>query len=854
MPDAVLIGRRRELAWLSDAADEARSGRGGLVLICGEAGVGKTHLVQAALRDPLRGAAQPLGTPAYGPVAGALRAGLRRDAKALDCVGPLREHLAVVLPELGPRASATDRPTVFEAVRHALECCAPALMLLDDLQWSDGATLELLAALAPSLHELPLLIVGAYRSDEVGRGHPLRRLRADLRRARVLRELPLPPLDAQDTARLAATVLGSEPSPELARVLYDRTQGVPFFVEELAAALHEGGDDASIPETIRDAVLLRTAGLSATARAAAEAAAVAGADFPLEVALDELLELGLIEETEPGRGTFRHALVRGAIYEDIQRARRRALHAELAARLAAEHAPSAAIAAHLLAAGEQERARDAFLTAATELEAVHAHRDAACAALQGLDLRRDLQALDLYAHCAGLAGDLAEATRALREAAALRRAPGDAAALAATLRQLAGLHELQGDRERARTARAEAATAFAAAGLRAEAAVERLRLGGYAQSAGRHGEAVELAMAAGVERVDLRARALGLEGVARAKRGEFDAGVAQIQAGLSLALEHDLTAEAAELYQRLATALESAADYGEARAVLTTAVGLCEGGLEHTCLSCLAYVLRELGEWDEAIELCRELGAGEDRPDDALVADGMLGSLLAFRGDARQAQPLLERALATAARLDVVSIGVDGAASLGWIAAYAGDITTATAHFRTVLERWERSEDHHYAVWGLRCAVPVFTAAGDVARARACAQALSAIAASTGHADALAAFAHALGEIALNEGDADAAADRLTRALELHQDLDIPFERAQIALRAGVALAASGDREAAVARLDEAHKLARRLQSRPLATAVADQLVELGEPLEARVGRRAAAPTRAAGSHAASWR
>ena len=118
---------------------------------------------------------------------------------------------------------------------------APALVLLDDLQWSDGATLELLAALAAPLRELPMLVVAAYRSDEVGRGHPLRRLRADLRRGRLLRELIVAPLDAAASAALAERELGAAPSPRLADALYDRTQGVPFFVQELAAALQAGG-------------------------------------------------------------------------------------------------------------------------------------------------------------------------------------------------------------------------------------------------------------------------------------------------------------------------------------------------------------------------------------------------------------------------------------------------------------------------------------------------------------------------------------------------------------------------------------------------------------------------------------
>ena len=123
------------------------------------------------------------------------------------------------------------------------------------------------------------------------------------------------------------------------------------------------------------------------------------------------------------------------------------------------------------------------------------------------------------------------------------------------------------------------------------------------------------------------------------KGGEFDAGMETIRAGLSLALEHELTLEAAEVYQRLGTAHEIAGDYGGARSALSTAMGFCEATgaerMEHACLSCMAYVLRELGDWDRAVELSDELrfpGAGADA---TLVADGMLGSIHAFRGEAR---------------------------------------------------------------------------------------------------------------------------------------------------------------------------------------------------------------------------
>ena len=109
----------------------------------------------------------------------------------------------------------------------------PAAMLLDDLQWSDEATLEMLAALAPPLRELPLLIVAAYRTDELPRAHPLRRLRHDLRRDRALDEISLGTLTERRPPSWSAGRSGAPPSPRLVSPLHDRTGGVPFFVEEL---------------------------------------------------------------------------------------------------------------------------------------------------------------------------------------------------------------------------------------------------------------------------------------------------------------------------------------------------------------------------------------------------------------------------------------------------------------------------------------------------------------------------------------------------------------------------------------------------------------------------------------------
>jgi ATP/maltotriose-dependent transcriptional regulator MalT len=302
---------------------------------------------------------------------------------------------------------------------------------------------------------------------------------------------------------------------------------------------------------------------------------------------------------------------------------------------------------------------------------------------------------------------------------------------------------------------------------------------------------------------------------------------------------------AAEVYQRLGTAREIAGDYGGARDALATAVGFCEtdGGdsMEHTCLSCMAYVLRELGDWERAAELCEELRYPGAEADVTLVADGVLGAILAFRGDLTAARPLLARCLATASHLDVVSMGVDSAAALAWLEELEGDRETAGDHCRYLLDRWERSEDHHYAVWGLRWAACFSARTHSLDRARACTEALSTIATRTGHPDVLAALAHALGETALAAGHVDGAVEQIGRAAELHESLDIPFERAQIQLRAGVALAAVGRRDEALERYRMAYACARRLGADPLSAEVAQQVTSLGESIERLLGRRAAA-------------
>src|SRR6478672_10165110 len=166
-----LVAREAEGARLDRALQDAGRGRGGLLLLSGEAGVGKTRLAEelagGASGPVLAGRARQGAAAAYGPVVAALRSLLRGRPDALDGCGPLRPHLALILPELGDPAPAGDGATLVEAVHAALAHIArdaPALVLLDDLQWSDDATIALLATLAEPLGRLPVLVVAGYRS------------------------------------------------------------------------------------------------------------------------------------------------------------------------------------------------------------------------------------------------------------------------------------------------------------------------------------------------------------------------------------------------------------------------------------------------------------------------------------------------------------------------------------------------------------------------------------------------------------------------------------------------------------------------------------------------------------------
>ena len=887
LPVTALIGRERETAELESLIAAARDGHGAVVLVAGEAGFGKSRLVDeaaaASALTVLTGASRQGALSPYAAVVAALRTLLRADPGALRDLGPLTGFLTPLLPELGRSSVGGDSATLLEAFRetfHALARAGPIVLVLDDLHWSDDATLSLLPALADGIDELGLLVLGVYRSDELPRGHPLRRVRRELRRVGPLRELVLEPLAAPDTGAVAAAVLGSPLTPALAALVHERTHGIPFFVEELCAALVasnrlvldngrvalEGGSDLPVPESVRDAVLVRVSELSGAARTTLDVAAVCGYEVELELVvelagengIDEVLAAGMLREAAPGRAVFRHALTREALYADVPWTRRRTLHRLLGERLELRRAPPLAVGEHWLAAREFHRACPALAAAMSEFCAIHAYRDALAVGRRAMDVWPDgldelgrLLLIEEIGRCAQIAGALPEAVSAWREVADRRSLAGDAAGTAEAERSLAMTYELQGSVELAQTTRRAAARNFARAGRHADAAGELLSTAAHLDSAGSLGAALEvvekaLEEARASERPDLEARALGIAGTVQAKLGRVDAGLELARAGLTLALDNDASTAAVSVYQHVANVLENAGNYRAAWDTYQEAYEYCDtrgaDAAAQVCLVCLAFILVHTGDWTKALELDRSILASPHSPTGVrMAAKQHFGLIAAARGDSRTARRNLNESGAYAERHERQRMEVWDAMGQGWVDELEGAVDAAVERCRFILARWGASESIHYPVPALRWATTFLATHGCDADARACAAALARLAGATVNPEALAALAHALGEISLLDDDAEQASTHFEHALGVLGRLELPYETAQAKLRAGVALVRAGRREPGIERMTDAYRIARKLGARPFAARVAGELAALGEQVERRLGRRAAA-------------
>src|SRR5579884_1116451 len=414
LPAAGLVARTAELQEMTAALVEAAAGAGRLVFLSGEAGVGKTRLAQeVTLEARNRGFLVATGrsyeareTVAYYPFLEALsRLYVAAPAAVRQTIPTRWPYLARLLPETSlPVPARSDQPEedqerLFWAVHGFLQTIAaetPLALFLDDLHWADGSTLLLLSHLARQMRTARLFLLATYRDTDLPRRHLLASLVNDLARERVATRIALRGLSGDETGRLVAASIGEpEVSSELADLLHRRTEGNPFFIEEVVRALVEHGDvyrteggwerrdldQIEIPETIRAVIERRVARLGEATQEVLSVAGVLGQEFRFEAlvsmldpaldaetAIDEACQADLIRESGVDVYAFNHALTQAALYAGLPARRQRRLHlaaGETLIALAGEGRSQAAaeIAWHFLQGGDTARALEYSLLA-----------------------------------------------------------------------------------------------------------------------------------------------------------------------------------------------------------------------------------------------------------------------------------------------------------------------------------------------------------------------------------------------------------------------------------------------------------------------------------------------------------
>jgi DNA-binding SARP family transcriptional activator len=477
----VFVGRQRELAALSTALEDALAGRGKVVLIAGEPGIGKSRLADEVIRDAEARGARVLigrcweagGAPAYWPWVQSLRTYIRETAPdtlraqlgagATD-IAQLLPELRELFPEL-PEPAAPEsegaRFRLFEAVSSFLRNAAqlrPLVVTLDDLHAADEPSLLLLRLVGREMANSRLLLVCAYRDVDPTLGHALSAAEAELVREPQTTRLALTGLHEPDVAQYIELSTGVHPPPELAGAIHHETEGNPFFIGGVVQLLDDEGrlseSDASvrIPPEVRAVIGERVGRLSERCRTLLVPAAVIGREFGLddlaalsEVSADEVLDVlheamaeRVVDEVPgtPGRLRFGHALIRDTLYDDLTPARRIQLHRQAGEALEALYSSDiephlAELARHFLAAapaGPTDKAaeygRRAGDRAATQLAYEEAVRHYKTALTLADDQVARCELLLALGDAQGRVGDTPAAQQSFRDATDLAEALG----------------------------------------------------------------------------------------------------------------------------------------------------------------------------------------------------------------------------------------------------------------------------------------------------------------------------------------------------------------------------------------------------------------------------------------------
>jgi predicted ATPase len=644
-----MVGRDAALeAALSAYGVAGTSGR--TVAVEGEAGVGKSRLISEILGAMPEDAVsiEVTGHPgeaglAYAIVADVLRATLRI-LHAADLEPRVRSEIARLVPDVhledDPAVPALDQPgaraAFFDAIGSVLAATlegeSPGALALDDLQWADEASVDLISFLAHRVPQRRFLLLLAWRSEEVGPGHRLPSLMTDLRRDGIGIDIRLERLDAAGVRSLAAA--GGVDDPELARRLFEETEGLPFFIVEYL-------DPSTGPQAIiagaRDLLATRLARTSETGRQVLSAAAVLGGPFDADLlrdtsgrteeetigAVEELVAIGLLREPRDNADgyAFSHDKMRELVYEDAGPARRRSLHRRAAdalrARLrrAESIPPHAAIGMHLQSAGAEHEAAIAFKAAGDHARSLFANEDALrhyeAALALGTDLASELH--EAIAAVQTLLGDYVSAVMSYERAAASATASqlADLEVKIAEVHQRAGRLDLAEMHHRSALEAADEGDASLRSWIAADRSLTARRRGDVTEARRLAEEGLRLAEATADAQALARVR--NTLGVIEIADGRVAAAIEHLEQSLVASEESEDPSARIAALNNLASAHRLGGDIPQALIYARSALELCsQQGDRHreaALHSNIADLLHATGRPDEAMVHLKEAAA-----------------------------------------------------------------------------------------------------------------------------------------------------------------------------------------------------------------------------------------------------
>ena len=763
-PESQIVGRVDQLNRLAGLLDEVVSDGSRFVLIGGDAGSGKTSVVQAfaaqlgrSLADRqaqlVYGQCVPLGGDGlpYAPVAGALRelVELHGREQILNWAGAGRVALGALLPDLttAPPDADSLRLQLFEATARLCERASesgPLVLVMEDIHWSDESTRHLLRFLVRALSEAPVLVIATYRTDELTRRHPLRPFLAEMGRIPGVVRLEVPSLERAEVAELLTHLLGHPPSAVVTDLVHRRSEGIPYFVTELASSAARGCVD--MPDTLRDALSVRISTLSDTAVDTLRLAAVAGnrvdhelleavsprTSAELEADLREAVDASVLVADETGYA-FRHALLREVVHDDMLPGQHARLHARCAQQLE-ERPELAGDTAALEIAHHWSAAHNVTKAFTWSIRAAGSQRQTRQAAAHFETLKLYERALELWDQvpdAVEIAGPhvtvLDQAMAAARDAGEIERALVLAeAALAETgpddllgrIRRLAATGELRCSLMKPGSVEAltEAAALLPDDAPPKFSALVSEQLARITLLAGR--DAIEVARAAvqaavGSGSVTIEANARNTLGVGLVNRGHEEEGLAELRRAGELGRDNARTM--LRYFVNYSDALTNVGRYADAVQVALNGIEVAGTlGLERSLGAMLvgnaAEPLLALGEWSRAEKMMERALELDPPAHQYAQLQLLLAWLRLWQGDLEQADALLTqfRGLLVG---DVAAPQYAGLVS--WIdtelAMATGDLERAWHNVERALQDWE--------LYGVAAQYPLLRVGAAAARA-----------------------------------------------------------------------------------------------------------------------------------------